>query len=62
MVQIDINRDENLENNQYTLFYHKKKLRNSGTAENRTSWRETEKTQSQLATTCNKNEQQDAEL
>jgi len=46
----------------FTLFDHKKEWRNSGRAESRTSWRETEKIQSKLAMTCNKNEQQDAEL
>jgi len=38
----------------YFLFEH----RNFGRVESRTSWRETKKTEIKLATTCNKNEQQ----
>ena len=42
----------------YTLFDHKKKWRNFGSAESRKSWRQTKRIQIKFATTCNKNEQQ----
>jgi DNA-dependent RNA polymerase auxiliary subunit epsilon len=41
-----------------TLFWPQKKWRNFGSAESRTSRRETKKLQIHLAATCNKNEQQ----
>ena len=44
-----------------TLFWTQKEWKNFGSAESRTSWRETKKLQIHLAATCNKNEkQQDA--
>jgi len=37
----------------YTVFDHKKEWRNFGRVESGTSWRETKKIQTKLATTCN---------
>jgi hypothetical protein len=42
-----------------TLFDHKRKWRDFGRGDNITSWWEAEKTQIKLATTYNKNEQQE---
>ena len=56
----NINRTEIVQKNSWVdHFWPQKEWRNFGRAEKRTSWLETKKIQTRLAT-CNKNEQQDA--
>jgi hypothetical protein len=56
---IDINSDAIFQNNsRVRRFWRQEEWRNFGRDESRTSWRETKKMQIKLATTCNKNEQQ----
>jgi len=45
-------------NNKIHTFWTQKEWRNFGRTESRTSWQEDEKIQIKLATTCNKNDQQ----
>jgi hypothetical protein len=57
----DINRVEIFQkNNRLHPFWPQKERRDFGIVESRTSWRETNKIQIKLYSTCNKNKQQGA--
>jgi hypothetical protein len=55
---IDINRDEIFQKSRVHSFWPQKEWWNFLSIESGTRWRETKKIQIELATTCNKNENQ----